>query len=79
MFLSTSNREFLYILETIERGFTSKSVRDMIYLSVLFCQFKMSMNVKELLARSRRDIRSLSDCNGTRTHNHLVKNEHSTI
>ena len=31
------------------------------------------MNVKELLARSRRHIWRLSDCNGTRTHNHLVR------
>ena len=30
------------------------------------------LNVKELLARSRREIWSLSDCNWTRTHNHLV-------
>ena len=30
------------------------------------------LNVKELLARNRRDIWSLSDWNGTRTHNHLV-------
>ena len=30
------------------------------------------LNVKELLGRSRREIWSLSDCNGTRTHNHLV-------
>ena len=30
------------------------------------------LNVKELLVRNRRDIWSLSDCNGTRTHNHLV-------
>ena len=29
------------------------------------------LNVKELLARSRREIWSLSDCNGTRTQNHL--------
>ena len=32
-----------------------------------------SLNVKELLARSRRHIWRLSDCNGTRTHNHLVR------
>ena len=32
------------------------------------------LNFKELLARNRRDIRSLSDCNETRTHNHLVRN-----
>ena len=31
-----------------------------------------SLNVKELLARNRREIWSLSDCNWTRTHNHLV-------
>ena len=30
------------------------------------------LNVKELLAQSRREILSLSDCNWTRTHNHLV-------
>ena len=30
------------------------------------------LNVKELLARDRRDILSLSDCNGTGTHNHFV-------
>ena len=31
------------------------------------------LNVKELLARNRREIWSLSDCNETRTHNHLVR------
>ena len=31
------------------------------------------LNVKELLARSRRPISRLSDCKGTRTHNHLVR------
>ena len=31
------------------------------------------LNVKELLARSRRHIWSLSDSNGIRTHNHLVR------
>ena len=30
-------------------------------------------NVIELLARNRRDIWRLSDCNGTRTHNYLVR------
>ena len=30
------------------------------------------LNVKELLARCRHEIWSLSDCNWTRTHNHLV-------
>ena len=32
----------------------------------------ISLNFKELLARSRHEIWSLSDCNWTRTHNHLV-------
>ena len=31
------------------------------------------LNVKELLARNRRDIWSLSDSNGIWTHNHLVR------
>ena len=31
------------------------------------------LNGKELLARSRREIWSLSDCNWTRTHNRLVR------
>ena len=31
------------------------------------------LNFKELLARSRRHIWSLSDCNGIRTNNHLVR------
>ena len=31
------------------------------------------LNVKELLARNRRDIWSLSNSNGIRTHNHLVR------
>ena len=31
-----------------------------------------SQNVNKLLARNRRDIWSLRDCNGTQTHNHLV-------
>ena len=32
-----------------------------------------SMKVKELLTRNRREIWSLSECNWTRTHNHLVR------
>ena len=31
------------------------------------------LNVKELLALNKRDIWSLSDSNGIRTHNHLVR------
>ena len=31
------------------------------------------LNVKEVLAWNRHDIWSLSDCNGIRTHNHLVR------
>ena len=32
-----------------------------------------TLNIKELLTRNRRDIWRLTDCNGTRTHNHLVR------
>ena len=31
------------------------------------------LNVKELLAWNRHHIWSLKECNGTRTHNHLVR------
>ena len=33
------------------------------------------LNVKELLAQSRREIWSLSDCNWTRTQNHLIRKQ----
>ena len=32
-----------------------------------------SLNVKETLARNKRETWPLSDCNWTRTHNHLVR------
>ena len=35
--------------------------------------FYSCLNVKELLARSRREIWRLNDCNWTRTQNHLAK------
>ena len=44
----------------------------------LTCEFQSEstlysyLNIKELLARSRSEISSLSDCNWTRTQNHLV-------
>ena len=37
------------------------------------------LNVKESLVQNRRDIWTLSDSNGTRTHNYLVRKENSTI
>ena len=40
----------------------------------MFLSYHVRMNVKELLARNRCNIWSLSDCNGTWTHNHLVRN-----
>ena len=48
---------------------------DCIFLS---CYVRVStlygcLNVKKILARSRREIWSLSDCNWTRTHNHLIR------
>ena len=38
-----------------------------------------SLNVKELLARNRRDIWSLSDSNRTRNHSHLVTRSHNHV
>ena len=38
----------------------------------LWVKLYSCLNVKELLAQSRREIWSLSDCNWTRTNNHLV-------
>ena len=54
-----------------------------VHLAVCFCRVTYAfksvstlyncLNVKEqLLAKSRREIWSLSECNWTRTHNHLV-------
>ena len=37
------------------------------------------LNVKKLLARSRREIWSLSDCNWARTHNHLIHNRNDNL
>ena len=37
------------------------------------------LSVKERLAQTRRNIWNLSDCNGTRTHNHLVRKQTSDI
>ena len=46
-----------------------------LYLSVLNWTLYICLNVKEHLAQNRRDIWSLSDCNGIETHNHLVHKE----
>ena len=51
------------------------------YCRFLSCHVRISeriqlcscLNVKELLNRSRHEIWSLSDCNWTRNHNHLVQ------
>ena len=40
------------------------------YSESILCSF---LNVKERLARTRRDIWELSDCNRSWTHNHLVR------
>ena len=57
----TTNTEFLTVCSChVTYAFQSES-------TLYSC-----LNVKELLARSRRKIWSLSECNWTRTHNHLV-------
>ena len=55
------------------------------FLTVCFCHVTYAfqsestlyswVNVKELLARNRRAIWSLSDCNWTRNHSHLVRKQ----
>ena len=59
-----SSKEFINNSRTISLGF--------LFLS---CHVRVSewihLNVKELLARSRREIWRLIDCNWTRTQNHL--------
>ena len=50
---------------------------DCVFLSCHICVSSQStpcnsLNFKERLAQNRRNIGKLSDCNGTRTHNHLV-------
>ena len=60
-----------------------EGVNENIYLTVLSFHVTFAfqsestlyscLNVKEHLAQNRCDIRSLSDCNGTRTHNHLIR------
>ena len=56
-----------------------------VHLTTCFCHVKYAfqsestlyvcLNVKEILARNRRDNWSLSDCNGTQIHNHLVRKQ----
>ena len=54
-----------------------------VHLTVCYCHVTYAfqseftlfiyLNVNELLGRNRRNIRRLSDCNTTRTHNHLAR------
>ena len=59
-----------------KNNFSNKENLDCMSLS---CHIRVSewihtcLNVKELLARSKREIWRLSDCNWTRTYNHLVR------
>ena len=69
---------FLAELKGEGRSFLSGQVLDLSVCSYhVTCAFQSEstlyscLNIKELLARSRREIWSLSDCNWTRTHNHL--------
>ena len=53
-----------YLCGTFDCMFLSCHVRD--------CTLSSCLNVKKLLAQSRRDISNLIDCNGSRNHKHLV-------
>ena len=57
-----------YLYGAFDCIFLSCHVRVWEWLPLYSC-----LNVKELLARKRRHIWRLSDCNGIRTHNHLVR------
>ena len=75
----------LQILGNVHIALVSLPVDDIINFEIdcmsLSCHIRVSewitlyscLNVKELLAQNRREIWSLSDCNWTRTHNHLVR------
>ena len=68
--------------EIFELGLCFRIIRKQYKLTVCSCSVTYTfqskstlyscLNIKELLARSRRKIWSLSDCNWTRTQNHLV-------
>ena len=53
---------FEYMLLHVTHEFRSESIHSIVYV-----------NVKEILARSRRHIWNLSDNNGIQTHNHLFR------
>ena len=77
------SKEFLDNQATIECWFTLKHVREMIrthrlafmsqsnFYSCLKIKYS-SLNVKERLARKKREIWNLSNCSGNRTHYNLV-------
>ena len=80
VYLSSLLRSFLFFLNS--QFFINIFVCFLYLLSV--CSYHVTyafqsesklyscLNVKELLARSRHEIRSLSDCNWTRINNYLV-------
>ena len=68
--------------EAFSRGCILLELEMIIFLDCMFLSCHVAfedestlyscLNVKELLAQSRREIGSLSNCNWTRTHKHLV-------
>ena len=75
-------RRVVWVCSTILWGWSLKCYLGSYFQTVCSCHvtyvfqrestFYCCLNVKELLAWSRREIWGLSDCNWTRTQNHLV-------
>ena len=73
----------LYILSLLLVSAKCCATYKEVLLTVCFCHVTYAfqsestlyscLNVKELLAQNRREMWSLSECNWTRTHNHLVR------
>ena len=61
---------YFFSLQHLPRN--TKILKILIVWSRVNPHSKSCLNIKELLAQNRRNIWSLSDCNGTQTHNHLV-------
>ena len=70
---------YIYPWETSNNLFITAWYYHVTYAFQSKCILYSCLNLKELLVRNRRDIWSLSDSNGIRTHNHLVCKRTRTI
>ena len=83
--MSWDDQEYELSVTSNKRRLNGKSKN--LHCMFLSCHVRVSelihlyscLNVKELIARSRREIWTLSDCNWTRSQNHLIRKQRSTI